>query len=103
MKTYNKSMVLAALAIFALAGGAVQALGLSQATLQTPVAQPKSVVIDGKVWKCAGVDCSASADGAPQPATRECARAAKVLGGFTRYSKDGRPLDDAALAACNKG
>ena len=103
MKTYNNAIVLSALAICAVATGPAQALGLSQATLQTPVTQPKSVVIDGKVWKCMGVDCSASADGAPQPAARECARAARVLGPFTRYSKDGRPLDDAALAACNKG
>ena len=33
----------------------------------------------------------AGADSAPQQAARECARAAKVLGAFTRYSKDGLP------------
>lgn len=80
---------------------AIGAAAASQATLATPLAAPKLVIIDGKVWKCTGVDCVAPNEGSAQPLRRECARAVKVLGKVTAYSRDGVSLDAESLAVCN--
>lgn len=99
----NLAKLLFAGAVVAFAGAplATAAAMSSQATLAAPVSEPKTVIIDGKVWKCTGADCAASAAGSSQPLTRECVRAVKILGKVTAFSRDGKSLDATQLAACN--
>jgi len=75
----------------------------SQATLVEPKAGAQLVIVDGRVWKCTGVNCFAPAEGSGQPLARECARVVKVLGKVTAFVRDGVPLDEKRLAACNAG
>ena len=49
MKTAVGSIALAAFAFCTIGAGAAVVAGLSQATLQTPVDAPKTVIIDEKV------------------------------------------------------
>lgn len=62
-----------------------------------------STLIDGRFWSCTDSACTAHASGAAdsQPATRECARAAEVLGPFTSYASGARVLTGDELARCN--
>ena len=62
-----------------------------------------SVIIDGRVWSCTDTGCRATASAASdsQPATRECARAAGVLGPFTSYATGEHVLTSEQLARCN--
>lgn len=103
MKTLLTPLFSLAFLITALDGASASASGQSLAVLQTAVSQPKEAVIDGKLWKCAGVDCASGAGGSGQPIGRECARVVHVLGAVASFSRDGQSLDTAALAACNKG
>lgn len=81
------------------AGAAV----VSRATLAAPLAAPKLIIIDGKVWKCTVVDCVTADEGRPQPLKRECARAVKFLGKVTAFGRSGVFLSEEQLAVCNAG
>ena len=62
-----------------------------------------ATIIDGRVWTCTDSACrAANSEGADsQPATRECARAARALGPFSAYATGGRVLTAPELARCN--
>ncbi|CAN5349235.1 hypothetical protein BH09PSE2_BH09PSE2_07440 [soil metagenome] len=97
----------AAVSACALAGGApafaAVAEGSTVATLAAPSTAPVSILIDNRLWVCAGAECSAKASGAEvsQSVTRECTRAAAVLGAFSAYQTGRKALTAEQLAACN--
>jgi hypothetical protein len=74
----------------------------AEAKLATPVSEPKKVTIDSRIWRCEGDTCKGAEQGNTQPAKRECAKVAKVLGPLTAYKDGKRDLSEADLAACNK-
>jgi hypothetical protein len=76
--------------------------GQSKATLATGGSN-RELVIDGRVWRCAGADCTATPSGmaASQSIGRECHTAALRLGKFTAYQTGKTTLDDTGLTACN--
>ena len=75
----------------------------AEARLAAAVSEPLKVIIDGRLWSCEGEKCTSGSQGKNQPITRECARAAKVLGPVVSYRQGERRLDDAGIAACNGG
>ena len=102
MKTALTPLFFLAFAAANLAAVSAGAAGQSLAVLQAPLPAPKRGIIDGRLWKCTGVDCSAPLPAELQPIGRECARALRVLGRLAAYSRDGMALDASALAACNR-
>jgi hypothetical protein len=97
------TFVFASAALVFTAAPLAGAAAMSQATLATPLGVSKSIIIDGKIWKCTDVNCVAPTSSSSQPLARECARAVKVLGKVTAYSRDGESLDAAGLSTCNAG
>jgi hypothetical protein len=77
--------------------------GATVATLATPRAEPIITMIDYRSWSCTGAECRAAPSGAEpsQSVTRECGRAAQVLGAFTAYQTGPKVLTAAQLATCN--
>jgi hypothetical protein len=96
-----RNFILVALGVAAIATGANAAVLRSEAKLAGPAPKAAKVVIDGRVWTCDGATCTAAGEGRSQSIARECWRAARKLGPFTAYSRDGVALDEAALKACN--
>src|SRR5687768_1167505 len=72
-----------------------------RAEFAAPFERTSEVVIDGKLWSCAGTACSARGDD-PRPAIA-CRKVARKLGPVTRFVTPRSELDAAALAACNQG
>ena len=73
----------------------------SQAVLAAPLAAPKSEIISGAVWTCAGNTCSAAVQGS-RPVL-QCARVAKTFGPVARYVTSKGELSAEDLARCNAG
>lgn len=96
-----RKFILTTLSVAALATGANAAVSRSEAKLAGPLPKAAKIVIDGRVWTCDGAICIAAGEGRSQSIARECWRAARKLGPFTAYSRDGVALDDVALKACN--
>jgi hypothetical protein len=74
----------------------------AEAKLATPVSEPKKVTIDSRIWRCEGDTCKGAEQGITQPAKRECAKVAKVLGPLVGYKDGKKDFSEADLAACNK-
>lgn len=101
---------LMALTIVALAApGAVRAGPASpqpariEARLVTATAKPRTLIVDGRIWRCEADLCTSGGGGRSQPIARECKRAARQLGPVAFYRNGAVSLDAAALAACNGG
>lgn len=77
--------------------------GYSEATLATAVAKPKTVIIDGRFWKCADKTCYAnpSEQASQQAFGRECARVAAKFGAFESYTTGEKTFTADELTACN--
>ena len=77
--------------------------GASQATLVQAVAKPKTVIIDGRFWKCADKTCFAnpSEQGSSQAFNKECARVAAKFGAFESYTTGEKTFTTEELTACN--
>jgi hypothetical protein len=73
----------------------------AEAKLATPAAEPRKVTIDGRIWRCEGDLCKGAEQGNTQPAKRECAKVAKVLGPIVAYKDGKKDLAEADVAACN--
>jgi hypothetical protein len=77
--------------------------GVSQATLVQAVAKPKTVIIDGRFWKCVDKTCTAnpSEQYSQQAYGRECARVAAKFGAFESYASGDKTFTAEELTACN--
>jgi hypothetical protein len=84
-----------------LAGAALAAAQLTEATLAAPVSERRQVIVDGKLWTCEGTKCTSGNKGISQPVVRECARAARVLGPIVEYRRGEVALTDEQIKACN--
>ena len=71
-----------------------------RAEFAAPFERASEIVIDGKVWSCAGNACTARGDD-PRPAVA-CRKVARKLGPVTRFATARSELDAAGLAACNQ-
>ena len=74
----------------------------STASLRVARPDQRVLVLDGRVWRCAGVTCAAAGQGRSQGLLRECMRVARRLGPLTAYARDGVALDPAKLERCNR-
>ena len=83
-------------------GAASAASAASTAVLVEPSARARPLVVDGRVWRCDGVTCTARGEGRSQSAIRECARAARKLGPLAAYERGGVALDRESLDRCNR-
>src|SRR5688500_14985550 len=92
--------LLAALAVLATASPALAQSGGLRAEFAAPFERASEVVIDGKLWSCAGTACSARGDD-PRPAVA-CRKVARKLGPVTRFATPRSELDAAGLASCNQ-
>jgi len=92
---------LALVGALALAGPAQAAphAGLFAAVLASPVAEPRQAIVDGVLWKCAGEQCSAPAQGSRAAIT--CARVARKLGPVVRFSSPQGDLSADEITRCN--
>lgn len=59
----------------------------ARAVLAEPTAQPRTLIVDGRTWRCEGAVCTGRASAAPlsQPVTHECQRVEKALGPVVGY------------------
>jgi len=89
----------AGLALAAASPALAQAGGL-RAEFAAPFERASEVVIDGKLWLCAGTACTARGDD-PRPAVA-CRKLARKLGPITRFATPRSELDQAGLASCNQ-
>lgn len=71
-----------------------------RAEFAAPFERASDVVIDGKVWSCAGTACTARGDD-PRPAIA-CRKVARKLGAVTRFATPRSELNAAELASCNQ-
>lgn len=84
----------------ALAQEAPLSVNEARAVLAAPAAQERTVIVDGRTWRCAGAVCVGRAGAAPlsQPVTHECQRVEKALGPLLGYrSREDR--DERVLTA----
>lgn len=93
------------LALAILGGSAFASSGSAadraEARLAAQVAEARQVIIDGRLWSCAGDKCTAGPQGRSQPIGRACARVAKVVGPVIEYRQGDKALGAAGIAACN--
>ena len=80
--------------------GTAAAVSIVIAEFSAPFERASEVVIDGKLWSCAGTACTARGDD-PRPAIA-CRKVARKLGPVTRFVTPRSELDAAALSACNQ-
>ena len=73
----------------------------AEVKLAAPAKEPMKVTIDGRIWRCQDDVCKGAEQGNTQPAKRECAKVAKVLGPLVAYKDGKKDLPEADLAACN--
>jgi hypothetical protein len=92
-----------ALAVLGAAGVSVSAPAAerAEARLAAQVSEARQVIIDGRLWSCAGDKCTAGSQGRSQPIGRECARVAKVVGPVVEYRQGEKVLGAAGIVACN--
>ncbi|OYX33807.1 MAG: hypothetical protein B7Y99_06840 [Caulobacterales bacterium 32-69-10] len=89
-----KSLLAAAAMTLAFAGYA-QAQSVT-ATLSTPIAKPRQIVLESTVWQCKESECRALT-GSESGSWQACKALARVFGQVSAYST----LDEAKLARCN--
>lgn len=72
-----------------------------QATLASPLAEPRKEILEGVVWNCAGGSCAGTQSGSR--AVIVCGRLAHRVGEIAGFTAGGDALGADELAACNKG
>ena len=60
----------------------------------------REVIVDGRLWNCAGTACTAQGEDA-RPAVA-CRKLARKLGPVARFATSQSELNAAGLAACNQ-
>jgi hypothetical protein len=92
--------LLVAAAVLAAAVPAAAQANTLRAEFAVPFERTTQVVVDGRVWSCAGTACtSPRAD--PRPAVA-CRKLARKVGPVTRFATPQADLDAAGLATCNQ-
>jgi hypothetical protein len=92
----------------ALVGGAAMAAQPSsfngRATLASPAAPAKEVLVSGVAWKCEGADCTGSAErySSIESRMKECKKVAAALGPLAAYTSRGISMGKGDLSVCNK-
>ena len=94
-----RALFLSAVASLLMAGSGLAA---STTTLEAARTSDRPVVLDGRVWRCDGLVCTATGKGRSQGLIRECTRVARKLGPLIAYRRDGVTLDRAGLDRCNR-
>lgn len=105
MMKHMLASVVAAMAMCVSAGSLAAAPPfVGEATLATPVAEPREVTIDGVLWRCEGVKCSGRAErrSTLDSHIKECRKVAEVLGELTAYTSRGREMTKGSIEACNR-
>lgn len=69
------------------------------AQLQSPLSEPKQIVVGELIWQCADSACRASAETAAT--VSDCRRLAERVGPFTGYGSTTAPYNADRLAQCN--
>ncbi len=93
--------LLAAAALSACAGSAL-ADGVGQATLQSPISKPVSVIAGDAFWNCAGASCVSGGATDQSLTISACKTIVKTVGGpVSAYSIGGSALPANLLAKCN--
>jgi hypothetical protein len=69
------------------------------AVLATPLPAPRHEIVGGLLWKCAGGQCAAPADGSRPVLV--CQRVAKAFGAVTRFTGPAGELSGEDLSRCN--
>jgi hypothetical protein len=69
------------------------------AALTRPLAAPRQEVLSGLLWKCAGAQCAAPADGSR--AVVVCQRVVRAFGPVSRFTLPGGELSGDELTRCN--
>lgn len=69
------------------------------AALAKPLAAPKSIVLDGVVWRCAADRCSATGEGGRSAVA--CERVVKKFGMVSAFTAPDGVLPSEDLARCN--
>lgn len=69
------------------------------ASLQTPLAEPRQAIVGGVLWKCAGGQCAAQADGSRPVLV--CQRVAKTFGQVARFTTPTGELSNEEISRCN--
>ena len=75
--------------------------GVYAITLASPLAAPRSEIVDGAVWRCQGDRCLAPADGAR--AMTICSKVSRRFGPIARFSTPQGEMAAEDLARCNGG
>lgn len=88
-------------ALFLSSVALAQPVPSSSLGLQTAVAAPVNVVIDGVQWRCSGQSCIAVGEPRSQSALRACQRVAARLGPITAFTYGGQTLATDRLPTCN--
>jgi hypothetical protein len=73
--------------------------GSYTAALTTPLAAPRQDVLSGLLWKCAGAQCAAPADGSRPVLV--CQRVARTFGPVSRFTAPAGELSSDELIRCN--
>ena len=93
----------AAAALIAAVAAGVPALAQPtalRAEFAAPFGDPSQVIVDGRMWSCAGSVCTSAADD-PRPEIA-CRKLARKVGPVSRFTTPRGDLDSDGLAACNR-
>jgi hypothetical protein len=91
---------LLAASVFAAALPAAAEAAPLRAEFAAPFERATEVIVDGRMWSCAGNACTSQRDD-PRPAIA-CRKLARKVGPVTRFGTPLSELDAAALASCNQ-
>jgi hypothetical protein len=94
-------IVLCAAIMVLAACGTAQAAprGSYVAALAAPLAEPRQVIVDGVLWKCAGERCTAPSEGARPLLV--CQHLVKTFGPVSRFTTPSGELSREELSRCN--
>ncbi|MEJ5977899.1 hypothetical protein WG901_14715 [Novosphingobium sp. PS1R-30] len=73
--------------------------GSNVVSLTNPLEAPRQAIVGGVLWKCAGSNCAAPADGSRPVLV--CQRVAKTFGPIARFTSPAGELSSEDLSRCN--
>lgn len=73
--------------------------GSNVVALTNPLEAPRQAIVGGVLWKCAGTNCAAPADGSRPVLV--CQRVARTFGPIARFTSPTGELSSEDLSRCN--